>query len=79
MVDLRDQAVDLAPCALGVLADLMQDQGQPGPVRVAAAKGVVDYALKLADQAHGEGLAKLDELLSEFRQQFQEEDQTHEQ
>lgn len=75
MAELRDHAADLAPCALGVLAELMQDYGQPGPVRVAAAKGVVDYALKLADQVHEESLQRLDELLSEVRQQCQEEDQ----
>lgn len=75
MAGLRDQAANFAPCALGVLAELMQDDGQPGPVRVAAAKGVVDYALKLADQVHEESLQRLDELLSEVRQQYQEEDQ----
>lgn len=75
MAELRDHAADQAVGALGVLVELMSDQHQAGPVRVAAAKGVIDYALKLADQVHGESLQRLDELLSEVRQQCQGEDQ----
>lgn len=75
LIKLRDHAADQAVGALGVLVDLMGDEHQAGPVRVAAAKGVIDYALKLADQVHEESLQRLDELLSEVRQQCQEEDQ----
>lgn len=67
MAGFRDQAADLAPCALGVLAELMSDDGQPGPVRVAAAKGVIDYACKLSARSQDESLSKLDELLEKMR------------
>lgn len=75
MVDLRDRAVDLAPSAVDVLASLMVDEHQPGPVRVAAAKGIIDYAIKLADQVHQDTYERLDQLLADVRQQCQEEDQ----
>lgn len=75
MAELRDHAADQAVGALGVLVELMSDQHQAGPVRVAAAKGVIDYALKLADQDQEETLQRLDELFAEFRERYQEEDQ----
>lgn len=73
--DLSSRAVELAPGALGVLAELMGDEQQTGPVRVAAAKGVIDYALKLADQLHDENLSKLDEVFEDLRKVCIVEDQ----
>ena len=61
--------------ALGVLVELMGDQQQPGPVRVAAAKGVIDYALKLAEREHDAGLEKLDAALEDMRNLVMVEDQ----
>ena len=67
-----EQAAASAGTALDVLAEIMADVDQTGPVRVAAAKAVVDFALKLHDQeGQGDGstLAKLDEVLAELRAQ----------
>lgn len=64
-----DRAAELLPDALAVLGELMADSDQAGPVRVAAAKATVDYALRLADKRDVEAgtLAKLDAILEEFR------------
>jgi len=53
----------------------MGDQQQTGPVRVAAAKGVIDYALKLAEREHDAGLEKLDAALEDMRNLVMVEDQ----
>lgn len=73
--ELGSQAGELAPGALGVLAELMGDQRQSGPVRVAAAKGVIDYALKLADRDRDDTLSKLDAALDDLRHIVMVEDQ----
>lgn len=54
--------------ALDVLVELMGDHDQTGPVRVAAAKGVIDYALKLADKGEVSAatMERLDRLLEEM-------------
>lgn len=64
-----DQAAEMLEPALVTLTDLM-DSGQPGPVRIAAAKAAIDYALKLADRKDTEAgtLEKLDALLQEVRE-----------
>ena len=61
------QAAELMPGAVATLGELMVSSAQPGPVRVAAAKAVIDYALKLDDKQDAGTLAKLDAILEEFR------------
>lgn len=64
-----EQAAEMLEPALVTLTDLM-DSEQPGPVRIAAAKAAIDYALKLADRKDTEAgtLEKLDALLQEVRE-----------
>lgn len=67
-----ETAEQLLPDALATLGTLMQDSNQAGPVRVAAAKATIDYALKLSERKDAEvgTLRKLDEMLEEFRASF---------
>ena len=73
--ELGSQTAARSLDALGVLVDLMGDQQQTGPVRVAAAKGVIDYALKLAERDHDAGLENLDAALEDMRNLVMVEDQ----
>ena len=63
-----EQAAEMLEPALVTLIDLL-DGEQPGPVRIAAAKAAIDYALKLADKKEAEAgtLEKLDAILDDFR------------
>ena len=66
---LSVEAVEAAPYALASLVNLHSDGAQPGAVRVAAARAVIDYALKLNDKVDSDQstLQKLDALLAEVR------------
>lgn len=73
--ELGSQTAARSLDALGVLVELMGDQQQTGPVRVAAAQGVIDYALKLAERDHDAGLENLDAALEDMRNLVMVEDQ----
>lgn len=66
MTEVGQLAIEQAGGAVGVLVELMSDQTQAGPVRVASAKAVIDYAVKLSAAGQADTLAKLDRLLEEM-------------
>lgn len=60
IADAAAQAKQSLSPALSTLREVMQDADQNGQVRVSAARSILEYGLKLTEQA--DVLARLDEL-----------------
>ena len=61
MIDAAADQAKRALCpTLGTLQDITADEGQPGNIRVSAGRAVLEFGLKLIEQA--DVLARLDEL-----------------